>query len=156
MILLWQNDQESRLLLLVLQMKKVKENQMLQVHVAMKKFGVKNCTNNFNPQWLEEFSWLVFEEGAMFCKFCYSAGEGMAGKSQFVTGKHNFKRNNHEHRDSRHYATCRDAHITKSQPDKPEIVTAAFNRVESRSKEEEARQMKIKFNIAYISLQRKN
>ena len=95
-ILLWQNDQESRLLLLVLQMKKVKENQMLQVQVAMKKFGVKNCTYNFNPQWLEEFSWLVFEEGAMFCKFCDSTGEGMAGKSQFVTGKRNFKRNNHE------------------------------------------------------------
>ena len=45
---------------------------------------------------------------------------------------------------------CRGTHITKSQPNKPGTVTAAFNRVESRSKEEEARQMKIKFNIAYL------
>ena len=54
--------------------------------------GVKNCTYNFNPQWFEEFSWLVFEKGAIFCKFCCSAGEGMAEKSQFVTGNRNFKR----------------------------------------------------------------
>ena len=67
MIYLWQNDQESRLLLL--QMKN------------------RTYKYNFNPQcrWLEEFSWLFFKEGAMFCKFS-GLLEGMAGKSQFVLG----------------------------------------------------------------------
>ena len=49
MILLWQNDQESRLLLLVLQMKKVKENQMLQVQVAMNKIWCEKLHLQFQP-----------------------------------------------------------------------------------------------------------
>ena len=67
----------------------------------------------------------------------------MAGKSQFVTGNCNFKRETI-------MKLATPCHVTKSQPNKPGMVTAAFNRVESRSKEEEARQVKIKFNIAYL------
>ncbi len=109
-------------------------------------------TYRFNPQWLKDFPWLVYDQAkkAMFCKYCMEAGETLAGRTPYVTGNTIFKRDNvSKHGTTRRHITCRDSHLASSQPDRIGTVPAAVNKQLSKMNKDILREMKIKMNIAY-------
>lgn len=109
-------------------------------------------TYRFNPQWLKDFPWLVFDQTrkAMFCKYCVEAGEALLGKTPYVTGNIIFKRDNvSKHGTTRRHIACRDAHLASSQPARPGTVPAAVNKQVVKMNEEMLSKVKMKMNIAY-------
>jgi hypothetical protein len=51
----------------------------------------KNVKRQFQDSWLSHFTWLVYENGLMTCKFCKTFPD-MAGKSDFLKGCKTFKK----------------------------------------------------------------
>ena len=129
----------------------------------------KKKSYSFRKEWLKEFEWLRFENGAMHCAHCKACGPELAGKSAFATLSINFK---HEslvkHGGSTKHQRCRDKCLapTKSAP-----IGQAFDRQKAAALSAEEAELEIKFNTAYtiakeelaftkfkplLSLQRKN
>ncbi|XP_054482892.1 zinc finger protein 862-like, partial [Anoplopoma fimbria] len=75
----------------------------------------------------------------------------MAGSSLFRTGNPNLKRDAVvKHSESVRHSRCRDVYINRTQPNNPGTVEAAVGRQLAISNQDALRQLKVKFNIAYV------
>ena len=70
----------------------------------------RQTKRNFQPRWLNEFSWLRYENGAMTCSYC-SAFPAKAGSTEFAKGcVTTFKRETvTAHGKSKRHISCRDS-----------------------------------------------
>ena len=69
------------------------EEEIARKKVRVEKVTVVDKVYKFNPDWLKDFGWLLYdaENMKMFCTFCKEAPSAMAGSSLFRTGNPNLK-----------------------------------------------------------------
>ena len=109
-------------------------------------------TRQFKSAWLQEFAWLRYDKGKMYCTFCAKAGQDIAGKTEFITSSSHFKKETvKKHGDSTKHENARDCVIARSAPRATPIVKAV-QRASDKVTEKEMRELKIKFNAAYMTL----
>ena len=61
------------------------EEEIARKKVRVEKVTVVDKVYKFNPDWLKDFGWLLYDAKnmKMFCKFCKEAPSAMAGSSVY-------------------------------------------------------------------------
>ncbi len=86
----------------------------------------------------------------MFCDFCSRVGKEIAGKTEFITGTNHFKKETvRKHGDSHKHKNARDHIIAKNAPQTTPLARAVSRACELQD-EKEWKELKIKFNTAYM------
>lgn len=110
------------------------------------------AARQFKASWLQEFAWLRYdkEKQTMHCDFCAQAGQEIAGKTDFISGSSHFKKETvKKHGESRKHKNARDCMIAKSSP-RATPMARAVSRACEKTAEKEFKELKIKFNAAYM------
>ncbi|XP_069110113.1 zinc finger protein 862-like [Argopecten irradians] len=102
---------------------------------------------HFVSAWLKEFSWLRYDNDAMFCKMC-EENASMAGKTDFVSGNKSFKRETLVwHGNSKRHKDVRDSVIASKESGS--TVTDNFERQRQQRDTKIMQDMHVKFVTAY-------
>lgn len=125
----------------------VSENDEAEKDSSGKAYAGKTIrTYEFRHQWLEEYQWLRYQDGAMHCVYCKFCGPSIAGLSKFVTASKQFKHESLKlHNESMKHAKCRDRYISRDAAALP----TAFRRQDLANRASEESELIIKFNVAY-------